>query len=87
MNIYSRLRNARKALAPLLWVLGSLLFLSPAAQACQAPDRERAIAQVLSQHPGGKILKVEEKKSKKCTDLKIRVLVNGTVKLVVIKGN
>ena len=87
MNIHSRLSIARKALAPLLLVLGSLALVGPAAHACQAPDRERAIAQVLSQHPGGKILKVEEKKANECTDLKIRVLVNGTVKLVVIKGS
>lgn len=57
------------------------------AHACQTPDKDTAIAKVLAAHPGGKILKVEETANGTCGNLKIRVLVKGTVKVVVIKGS
>ncbi len=72
----------------ILALAAATLSGSPAALACQAPDKDAAIARVLAEHPGGKILKVEQKSdAKNCVNLKIRVLVNGTVKLVVIKGS
>ena len=86
--MHCRLKFARNALLPVVMLIAALTFVSAPVHACQTPDKDAAVAKVLSDHPGGKILKVEEKKSKSnsCSDLKIRVLVNGTVKLVVIKG-
>ncbi len=62
------------------------------ASLCQADDcapvnREASISKVLSDHSGGKVLKVDERKDDNgCTELEIRILIDGTVKAIVVTG-
>lgn len=59
-----------------------------AASDCKPVDREASINKVLSDHAGGKVLKVDERiDGKGCVELEIRILIDGTVKAVVISGN
>ena len=54
---------------------------------CQPVNRDASISRVLTEHGGGKVLKVDERQGANgCTDLEIRILINGTVKAVVVKG-
>lgn len=63
-----------------------VMLLNSPASACEQPNRDVAIAQVLSDNPGGKILKVEQITEAGGCALHIRVLIDGTVKLVVVQG-
>ncbi len=59
-----------------------------AANDCEPVDRQASINKVLADHAGGKVLKVDERiDGKGCVELEIRILINGTVKAVVISGN
>ena len=62
-----------------------LAFSSVAAASdCKKLNPESAVAKVVSEH-GGKVLKVEETAdSKGCKALKIRILVDGTIKAITI---
>lgn len=52
---------------------------------CQPVDREKSITRVLERNPGSKVLKVMEGKGEDgCAMLKIRILVDGTVKAVTV---
>ena len=54
---------------------------------CKPVNREASISRVLSEHSGGKVLKVDERKDDNgCTELEIRILINGTVKAIVVSG-
>lgn len=54
---------------------------------CTPIDREASINKVLKEHPGSKVLKVDERVDDKgCVELEIRVLIDGTVKAVVVSG-
>ena len=57
---------------------------SPAAE-CKVMDKEGTVAALMEKHEGSKVLKVEEKRdSKGCTELKVRILIDGTVKAITI---
>ena len=48
-------------------------------------DKEGTVAALMEKHEGSKVLKVEEKRdSKGCTELKVRILIDGTVKAITI---
>jgi hypothetical protein len=54
---------------------------------CKPVNREASISKVLSDHSGGKVLKVDERKDDNgCTELEIRILIDGTVKAIVVSG-
>lgn len=56
-----------------------------AANDCKPMDPESAVAKLVSQHAGGKVLKVEEKiDAKGCAELKVRILIDGTIKAITI---
>lgn len=53
---------------------------------CEPIDREKSISRILERNPGGKVLKIAEHTGKDgCARLKIRILVDGTVKAVTVK--
>lgn len=55
------------------------------AEDCQQFDADSTIAGLVGDNPDNKVLKVEESKdSKGCTVLKVRILIDGTVKVVTI---
>lgn len=57
------------------------------AEDCETVDREASIVQVLVDHSGGKVLKVDERTDENgCIELEIRILIDGTVKAVIIPG-
>lgn len=75
-----------------LWQLAvfSILTLITAgtgiAANCPSVDKEKSIARLLEQHPGGKVLKIAEHTNEDgCMELQIRILVDGTVKAITIK--
>jgi len=54
---------------------------------CKPVNRDASVSRVLKDHEGSKVLKVEEREGESgCTDLEIRILIDGTVKAVVVKG-
>ena len=54
---------------------------------CKPVNREASISKILSDHTGSKVLKVDEKKDDNgCTELEIRILIDGTVKAIVVSG-
>ncbi len=56
-----------------------------AANDCKPMDPESAVANLVSQHTGGKVLKVEETiNAKGCAELKVRILIDGTIKAITI---
>ena len=58
--------------------------VSPAAE-CKVMDTEAILAKLMKKHEGSKVLKVEEKlDSKGCTELKVRILIDGTVKAITV---
>lgn len=58
-----------------------------AADDCKPIDREASINKVLKEHTGGKVLKVDERvDAQGCAELEIRLLIDGTVKAVVVSG-
>lgn len=59
-----------------------------AANDCKPIDREASITQILKDHSGGKVLKVDERVNDQgCAELEVRILINGTVKAVVVTGS
>ena len=65
----------------------SIASLCVAADDCKPVNREASISKVLSDHSGGKVLKVDERKDDNgCTELEIRILIDGTVKAIVVSG-
>jgi hypothetical protein len=74
-------------------LLGLTLAAAPVAAVCQADEqckpvnRDASISRVLNDHAGSKVLKVDEREGADgCTDLEIRILIDGTVKAIVVKG-
>lgn len=54
---------------------------------CETIDRQASIVQILNDHGGGKVLKVDERTDENgCIELEIRILINGTVKAVIVPG-
>lgn len=54
---------------------------------CKPVDREHSIDKVLQENTGGKVLKVEERiDDQGCVELEIRLLIDGTVKAIVVSG-
>lgn len=52
---------------------------------CHPIDREKSISGILERNPGGKVLKIAEHNDENgCAMLKIRILVDGTVKVVTV---
>ncbi len=52
---------------------------------CQPIDREKSISNILERNPGSKVLKIAEHTDDAgCAMLKIRILVDGTVKAVTV---
>lgn len=77
----------------ILWrfVLVALLALTAAGAGmtakCQPIDREKSISKILDSNPGSKVLKVAEQTDEDgCAMLKIRILVDGTVKAVTVNS-
>lgn len=66
-------------------VLLCLTTSSAAAANCKPIDRDATINQILSSNPGSKVLKVAEHTDNDgCEILKIRILVDGTVKAITV---
>jgi len=78
----------KKSLKPIL--LCCALSTATIANVCHANDckeinTEDALADLVEQNNGGKVLKVEEAIDEQgCTMLKVRILVDGTIKAVTI---
>ena len=54
---------------------------------CQPIDREKSISRVLERNPGGNVLKIAEHLGEDgCARLRIRILVDGTVKAVTVNS-
>ena len=52
---------------------------------CKKLDPESAVARLVTENAGGKVLKVEETTdSKGCVALKVRILIDGTIKAITI---
>ena len=65
----------------------SIAGLCHAEDNCKPVNRDASISRVLNDHAGSKVLKVDERKGANgCTDLEIRILIDGTVKAIVVKG-
>ncbi len=71
--------------------IASLLFASAAISSvsatgnCKTLDPESAVAMLVTEHAGGKVLKVEEAADANgCKELKIRILIDGTIKAITI---
>lgn len=65
----------------------SLASLCQAADNCAPLNRDASISRILNDHAGGKVLKVDERQGKNgCIDLEIRILIDGTVKAIVVRG-
>lgn len=79
-----------KSVNCLLWIAVAGTSIAGVCQArdnCKPVNRDASISRVLSDHAGSKVLKVDERKGANgCTDLEIRILIDGTVKAVVVKG-
>ena len=76
-----------------LWrfVLVAILVLTAAGTGltakCEPIDREKSISKILDSNPGSKVLKVAEQTDEDgCAMLKIRILVDGTVKAVTVNS-
>ncbi len=71
----------------LLALPGTSVTPVQAANKCAAIDREQSIQSVMAGNPGAKILKVIERENNNgCKVLVIRILIDGTVKAIKIKG-
>ena len=55
------------------------------AKDCKEINADQAVANLAKEHEGSKVLKVEESTDDKgCAELKIRILIDGTVKAITI---
>ncbi len=64
---------------------GGVLSSTAAAKDCKKMDQEVAIANIVTEHAGGKVLKVEESvDAKGCVQLRVRILIDGTIKAITI---
>ena len=71
----------------LIALTGSSVTSISTANDCKPVDREASINQILKDHSGSKVLKVDERVNDKgCVELEVRILINGTVKAVVVTG-
>ncbi len=79
-----------KSASSILWIAlagTSFAGMCHAQDNCKPVNRDASISRVLSDHAGSKVLKVDERKGDNgCTDLEIRILIDGTVKAIVVKG-
>lgn len=83
------MNNFGKPIWFILWITlaSSTLAGLCAADDCKPIDREASINKVLKEHSGGKVLKVDERVDDKgCAELEIRILIDGTVKAIVVSG-
>jgi len=87
-QIATNIKNTGQSVALLLVVVAAVLITSNQALACTTPDRNAAVKSLMEQYPGSKVLKVKKVRgSSGCDELHVRILVDGTVKVVVIKGD
>ena len=78
-------KNSAKSLATGFLLAGTAFGSVCAANDCKTIDREEAIAGLVAQHEGSKVLKVEESLDPQgCVELKVRILIDGTVKAITI---
>ena len=77
-----------KWLLLLFALTGSSVASISAASDCKPIDREASINKILKDHSGGKVLKVDERTNAQgCVELEVRILIDGTVKAVVVTGS
>ncbi len=70
-----------------LLLAGITVGTASLANDCKTINRDSAIAKLVSEHEGSKVLKVEEAlDTKGCTELKVRILIDGTIKAVTISN-
>jgi len=76
---------ARSVAACILLVGTSFSSLTHAEESCKEMDQEDIIAELVTEHEGGKVLKVEESvDAEGCVELIVRILIDGTVKAITI---
>jgi len=82
-------KNSAKSIATCMLVAGtafsSAFSDASAAEDCKTMDPEVVIADLVIEHEGSKVLKVEESVDDMgCVELKVRILIDGTVKAITI---
>lgn len=83
------MKNSAKSIATCLLLAGAVFSSASgsvsAAENCKPMDPEVVIAELVIEHEGGKVLKVEESVDEKgCVELKVRILIDGTIKAITI---
>lgn len=79
------MKNSAKSVATCFLLAGSSFGNVCNAEDCKTLDQEVVIARLVTEHEGGKVLKVEESiDAKGCVELKVRILIDGTVKAITI---
>ena len=83
------MKNSAKFIATCMLVAGAAFSTAfntvSAAEDCKAMDPKVVIADLVMEHEGSKVLKVEESVDDMgCVELKVRILIDGTVKAITI---
>lgn len=79
--------NSLPGIAVAIAIAGATVPAPSHAADCKPVNKDASINRILSDHAGSKVLKVDERQGANgCTDLEIRILIDGTVKAIVVKG-
>lgn len=79
------MNHSIKTTAASLLIAGSAIGGVCAANDCETLDPESAVANLITENNGGKVLKVEESiDAQGCIELKVRILIDGTIKAITI---
>lgn len=80
-----QVRNSISTLAAGMLLAGVVTTTAYGAEDCKSIDPEQAIADLVLDKEGGKVLKVEESENAHgCIELKVRILIDGTIQAITI---
>lgn len=79
------MKNSTTTITTSLLLAGAAIGGVCAADDCQPVNPEAVIADLVIENEGGKVLKVEETiDAQGCVELKVRILIDGTIKAITI---
>lgn len=82
------MKNTTRSIAVSCLLAGAAIGGVCAADDCETIEPEIVIAQLVDEHEGGKVLKVEETIDEQgCVELKVRILIDGTIKAITIPNS
>lgn len=82
------MKNTTKSIAVSCLLAGAAVGGVCSADDCETIEPEVIIAQLVDEHEGGKVLKVEETvDAQGCVELKVRILIDGTIKAITLPNS